>query len=147
MLPLRNEAMGFAAEGAAILFVSQAIQNREVSHTLLRGLYDLTKGEAKLASCILQGQDLKTASTTLGSPMRRHGLWRRRSMQKTGKCRQSDLNPEDFLHSANLKVRPSWRTRWFSRWCLEAEVLQISLDLRRSPTTFSEEFNRVEVAE
>ena len=91
LLPLRNEAMGFATEGAAILFVSQAIENREVSHALLRGLYDLTKAEAKLASCILQGQGLKAASATLGISYETARTVAKALYAKTGSAGQSDL--------------------------------------------------------
>ena len=91
ILPLRNEAQSFSSEGSAILFISQAADEKEVPHALLRGLYDLTKAEAKLAACILNGEDLRAASVTLGIGYETARSVAKGIYAKTGSSGQSDL--------------------------------------------------------
>jgi DNA-binding CsgD family transcriptional regulator len=91
ILPLRNEARGFSSHGAAILFVSQARNDDDEPHSLLRGLYDLSNAEAKLAACILRGQDLRQASSSLGIKYETARKVSKAVYMKTGSTGQADL--------------------------------------------------------
>jgi DNA-binding CsgD family transcriptional regulator len=91
LLPLRREARSFCSDGSAIVFVSQAANEAKISHSLLRGLYDLTNGEAKVAECILGGLGLKEASVKLGIAYETVRTIAKGVFAKTGSSGQADL--------------------------------------------------------
>ncbi|MGV2167868.1 helix-turn-helix transcriptional regulator [Agrobacterium sp. 16-172Ci] len=65
LIPLRKSALDFSPHGNAIALVSQPTGIIADANTLLKGLYDLTRGEARVALEIMKGLSLPAVAKQL----------------------------------------------------------------------------------
>ena len=89
-LHIKREALGERGPIAAI-FVTDPDTPLDSNEQHLRELYALTAGEARLASCLLQGKSVEEAAAAMGITVNTARAYLKRIYNKTGVRRQPEL--------------------------------------------------------
>jgi DNA-binding CsgD family transcriptional regulator len=92
VVPSASQAFGSGTGDAlCALFVTDPVAMPETPLSVLRGLYDLTKAEARVANLLLQGRRLEEASAQLGVTKETVRSQVKSIFDKVGTTRQTDL--------------------------------------------------------
>jgi DNA-binding CsgD family transcriptional regulator len=91
VIPLKNAARDLSTIGSAILVIARGQKAVSESTTLLKGLYDLSRAEARLAVHILNGSSLREVSRTDGISYETVRSTAKLAYAKTGSHSQTDL--------------------------------------------------------
>jgi DNA-binding CsgD family transcriptional regulator len=78
-------------EGCAAVFIGELRSAPRPRGEILRGLYDLTATEARLADCLLEGKELRHAAEALSITWATARFHLKRIFAKTGTFRQTEL--------------------------------------------------------
>lgn len=101
ILPLSRAARDFAPKGTAIILISQLQKaSGHQNYALLKGLYDLTKGEARVASEILTASSLPDIAKRLSLSYETVRSVAKAIYAKTGSNGQAD-----FIHRMGFVER------------------------------------------
>ena len=91
VIPLRRNALDLSPNGSAIVLISQPMGTIADAGTLLKGLYDLTKGEARVALEIMKGLSLPAVARQLQISHETVRSNAKSIYAKTGSTGQADL--------------------------------------------------------
>ncbi|WP_425962461.1 helix-turn-helix transcriptional regulator [Rhizobium nepotum] len=91
VIPLRRDAQDLSPNGSAILLISQPSGTIADATPLLKGLYDLTKGEARVAVEIMKGLSLPSVAKQLQISHETVRSNAKSIYAKTGSTGQTDL--------------------------------------------------------
>lgn len=91
VIPLCNDALDFASKGVAIILVAAPSGTTDCDLHILKGLYDLSKGEARVATEMQTGSSLPEIATRLGLSYETIRTVAKQIYAKTGSTGQSDL--------------------------------------------------------
>lgn len=91
VIPLRRNALDLSPNGGAIVLISQPMGTIADAGTLLKGLYDLTKGEARVALEIMKGLSLPAVARQLQISHETVRSNAKSIYAKTGSTGQADL--------------------------------------------------------
>ncbi|WP_438748954.1 helix-turn-helix transcriptional regulator [Pararhizobium sp. O133] len=91
IIPLRGNALDFSSNGVAILLIAHPTDVNDGDLRVLKGLYDLTKGEARIAIEIQKGFALPEIAERMGVSYHTVRSVARTIYAKTGSSGQSDL--------------------------------------------------------
>ncbi len=91
VIPLRKDALDLSPNGSAIVLISQPSDTLADATPLLKGLYDLTKGEARVAQEILKGLSLPSVAKQLQISHETVRSNAKSIYAKTGSTGQTDL--------------------------------------------------------
>ncbi|WP_421477240.1 helix-turn-helix transcriptional regulator [Agrobacterium tumefaciens] len=91
VIPLRKDALDLSPNGSAIVLISQPSDTVADVTPLLKGLYDLTKGEARVALEILKGLSLPSVAKQLQISHETVRSNAKSIYAKTGSTGQTDL--------------------------------------------------------
>lgn len=86
-----TEAGVVQPEGCAAIYLSDPTQRIETAEPVLRGLYGLTRAEARLAADLVRGHTLEQAAAERGVSLNTVRTHLKRVFAKTGTSRQADL--------------------------------------------------------
>ena len=91
LTPIRGAAHDIFSRAAAILVATPVVPREVPTADVVQGLFDLTPSEAKLASSIAAGHQLRRAAQQLGWTYETARTTLKRVMTKVGVERQADL--------------------------------------------------------
>ncbi|AYM05842.1 helix-turn-helix transcriptional regulator [Agrobacterium radiobacter] len=91
VIPLRRNALDLSPKGSAIVLISQPMGTITDATSLLKGLYDLTKGEARVALEIMKGLSLPAVAKQLQISHETVRSNAKSIYAKTGSTGQTDL--------------------------------------------------------
>jgi DNA-binding CsgD family transcriptional regulator len=91
VIPLRKDALDLSPNGSAIVLISQPSDTVADATPLLKGLYDLTKGEARVAQEMLKGLSLPSVAKQLQISHETVRSNAKSIYAKTGSTGQTDL--------------------------------------------------------
>jgi DNA-binding CsgD family transcriptional regulator len=91
VIPLANSARDLSSLASALMIVAQAHAPSEAHFPVLKGLYDLTKAEARIAMAILEAKGLPEIARSLGIGYETVRSTAKIIYSKTGSAGQADL--------------------------------------------------------